>query len=90
MGDTKKAAAAIAAAAAAPQFVSSEVFMHLVLREANVRIGRFPNVAFLTCCSMNYEGTNVSARQCFAKACRCVEIMICILRGRAQSTTYHT
>ena len=42
--------------------------MQLVLREANVPVGRFPNVAFLGCCSSNYAGTNVSARQCFAKA----------------------
>ena len=54
-----------------PAFMSSETFMKLHIQFHKVGVARFPNVAYLQCCSKNYEKPAAGALQmrCFAKGC---------------------
>jgi len=57
-----------------PAFMSSETYQKLHIQYYKVAVARFPNVAFLQCCSSNYNRatTNKSNMRCFAKFCHTV------------------
>lgn len=51
-------------------FVSSEIFMGMVVTAHKIPVARFPAVAMLQCCRANYGGRAASSRaHCFAKKC---------------------
>ena len=58
-----------------PLFVSSEIFMGRTVRRHKLQTARFPSVAMLQCCAINYLDEraravdNISELQCFARRC---------------------
>tara|TARA_B110001452_G_scaffold152824_1_gene127166 strand:+ start:2388 stop:4148 length:1761 start_codon:yes stop_codon:yes gene_type:complete len=77
-----------------PMFVSSEIFMGRALRRHGLKIARFPSVAMLQCCAINYLDAaarmagNLSELQCFARRCNEVPCPSRAIGACTQSTLH--